>query len=169
MLNDANFRRSVVLLCEHGPEGSFGLILNRPLTLRLNEVVENFEHAEHLLSLGGPVQPNTLHFLHRCGDRVPEAISIVDGVFWGGDFDVLPLLFETGEGEQADFRFFLGYAGWSPEQLDDEIEAGGWILTTAGAAEVFPAEPDQLWRGVLRRMGGEYAILANYPDDPRMN
>jgi high-affinity iron transporter len=69
MLNDANFRRSVVLLCEHGPEGSFGLILNRPLTLKLSEVVEDFERSEQVLSLGGPVQPNTLHFLHRCGDR----------------------------------------------------------------------------------------------------
>jgi putative transcriptional regulator len=169
MLNDANFRRSVVLLCEHGPEGSFGLILNRPLTLKLSEVVEDFERSEQVLSLGGPVQPNTLHFLHRCGDRVPEAISIIDGVFWGGDFDALPPLLEAEEKDQADFRFFLGYAGWSPEQLDAEIEAGGWILTQAGAAEVFQPDPDRLWRGVLRRMGGEYAILANYPDDPRMN
>jgi putative transcriptional regulator len=168
MLRDRNFWRSVVLLCEHGPDGSFGLILNRPLTLALNEVLSDLE-GENMISLGGPVQQNTLHFLHRHGDLVAEAIPIIDGVHWGGDFDAIKTLVQTEVASPQDLRFFLGYAGWSPGQLEEEIGAGGWFIAYADDVYVFPEDPENLWRTVLRRMGGEYALLANFPDDPRMN
>ena len=169
MLEDPNFRRTVVLLCEHGAEGSFGLILNRPLDLHLSEAVEGFYAYDDTLSLGGPVQRDTLHFVHRCGEAHPDGIALADGVHWGGDFETLRTLLQQGEIDGDDVRFFVGYAGWSPGQLDGEIEQGGWILTESDAAAVFPDDAAKLWRAVLRRMGGEYAILANFPDDPRMN
>ena len=159
----------MVLLCEHGPEGSFGLILNRPLTLQLSEVMEEIHQYDAPLSLGGPVQPNTLHYLHRFGDRIPDALSLPEDIYWGGDFDVLKVLIEEEPTTAQDLRFFLGYAGWSPGQLESEIEQGGWILSDTLNAFVFPEEADNLWRTVLRHKGGEYAILANFPDDPRMN
>src|SRR5690554_1503559 len=168
-LLDPNFRRSVVLLCEHGEEGSFGLILNRPLTLQLSEVLEGMEQYEDPLLLGGPVQPNTLHFLHRYGDIVTDAVSLVDGIYWGGDFEVVKALVQSRQTTGNELRFYLGYAGWSPDQLATEIELGGWILTKADASLIFSEEPGRLWRTVLRSMGGEYALLANFPDDPRLN
>ncbi len=168
MMRDPNFWRSVVLLCEHGPEGSFGLILNRPLTLALSEVMNDLE-GENMISLGGPVQQNTLHFLHRHGDLVSEAIPIIDGVHWGGDFDAIKTIVQTEMASPQDLRFFLGYAGWSSGQLDEEIGVGGWFLARAADVLVFPDDPKNLWPAVLRRMGGEYALLANFPDDPRMN
>lgn len=168
MLRDRNFWRSVVLLCEHGPDGSFGLILNRPLTLALSDVLSDLE-GENMISLGGPVQQNTLHFLHRYGDRVSEAIPIIDGVHWGGDFDAIKTLVQSDAPSPQDLRFFLGYAGWSPGQLEEEIEAGGWFIAYADDVYIFAEKPENLWRTVLRRMGGEYALLANFPDDPRMN
>lgn len=168
-LIDPNFRRTVVLLCEHNDEGSFGLILNRPLTLQLREVLEGMERYKDVLLLGGPVQPNTLHFLHRHGDRVPNAIQVLDDVYWGGDFDIIQELVEAGEVNGEDLRFYLGYAGWSSEQLIAEIEAGGWIVAPADSSYIFRPEPGRLWRDILRSMGGEYAILANFPEDPRMN
>ncbi|MDX1546953.1 MAG: YqgE/AlgH family protein [Rhodothermales bacterium] len=167
-MDDPNFRRAVVLLCEHGAEGSFGLILNRPLTLELGELVAGVASTE-TVSLGGPVQQNTLHFLHRHGDRVSDAIPVVDGVLWGGDFEAIKDLLGSNGATPHDLRFFLGYAGWSPGQLLDEIEQGGWILTPAEDDLVFDAAPATLWRTVMRRMGGEYALLSNYPDDPRLN
>ncbi|MFQ5571501.1 MAG: YqgE/AlgH family protein [Rhodothermales bacterium] len=168
MLRDPNFWRTVVLLCEHGPDGSFGLILNRPLSLELSEVINDLQ-GNDLISLGGPVQQNTLHFLHRHGDLVTEAIPILDGVHWGGDFEAIKVLVQTESATPRDLRFFLGYAGWSAGQLDDEVEQGGWFLTRADDVLIFSEQPDTLWRAVLRRMGGEYALLANFPDDPRMN
>ena len=168
MMRDPNFWRAVLLLCEHGPEGSFGLILNRPLTLALSEVINDLE-GDDMISLGGPVQQNTLHFLHRHGELVTEAIPIIDGIHWGGDFDAIKTIVQTEMASPQDLRFFLGYAGWSPSQLEEEIDVGGWFLAHAADVLVFPEEPQNLWRTVLRRMGGDYALLANFPDDPRMN
>lgn len=168
MMRDPNFWRAVVLLCEHGPGGSFGLILNRPLTLELSEVMNDLR-GENMISLGGPVQRDTLHFLHRHGDQVSEAIPIVGGVHWGGDFEAIKTLIRTDATTPHDLRFFLGYAGWSPGQLEEEIEQGGWFLARAAEVFIFPEEPQTLWRLVMRRMGGEYALMSNFPADPRMN
>ena len=169
MMHDPNFRRSVVLLCEHTPEGSFGLILNRPLDVQLAEVIQGIGGLEHPLGQGGPVQTDTLHFLHTCGELVPEAIPIGNGIYWGGDFDVMKLLIETGQASAAEARFFLGYSGWSPGQLLEEIEQGGWIISSGDPRAVFEPDPRKLWRHILRTMGGEYAILSTFPEDPRLN
>ena len=169
VLSDPNFRRSVVLLCEHGEGGSFGLILNRLLTLQLGEVLESLTGREEALWFGGPVQPSTLHFLHRHAGDVAGAVPVVDGVYWGGDFDDVQRLVWSEAAVADGLRFFLGYAGWIPGQLEAEIEAGGWILARADDALVFPDAPEKLWSAVLRRLGGEYALLANFPEDPRMN
>jgi len=169
MMHDPNFRRSVVLLCEHTPEGSFGLILNRPLGVHLAEVVRGIDGHEYPIVQGGPVQTDTLHFLHTMGEVVPDAIPVGNGIFWGGDFEMMKLLIETGQVSKSESRFFLGYSGWSPGQLLEEIDQGGWILSRGNAKAVFEVDPSNLWRSVLRSMGGEYAILSNFPEDPRFN
>ncbi len=167
MLEDPNFWRTVVLLCAHSDDGSFGLILNRPTTLTLREVLD--VPVAYPLSMGGPVQPETLHILHRLGNEIPEAQPVINGVYWGGEVDALLDRLRTDPPDPDDMRFFLGYSGWAPGQLEAEYEAGGWILAPADATNVFEDAPEQLWRTVLRRMGGEYALLANFPDDPRLN
>ena len=169
MMHDPNFRRTVVLLCEHGGEGSFGLVLNRPLEVSLHELMRGVAPRETSISMGGPVQPDTLHFIHRHGDVLPQTVSILDGIYWGGDFDLLKVLIENGQTSPRDLRFFLGYSGWSAGQLESEIEAGGWILARADASAIFTTDPSALWRTVLRSLGGEYALLANFPEDPRSN
>ena len=166
MVRDPNFARTVVLLCEHGASGSFGLVLNRPLSVDLSEILEG---CEGLVSTGGPVQRDTLHYLHRHGDMLDDAAEVVDGVYWGGDFGAVRIMIETQITSQRSLRFFLGYAGWSAGQLESEIEAGGWFLTRAKPAFVFHPYPKSLWRAVLRHMGGEYALLVNFPDHPRVN
>ncbi len=169
-LEEPNFRRAVILLCEHNAAGSFGLVLNRPLDIEGGEVMDELLPYEEPLGLGGPVQPNTLHYVHRFDEEaVPGAICVTEGVFWGGRFEAVQALMEAGTATARDLRFFLGYAGWSPGQLAAEIEAGGWIAARADERAVFPDDPSALWRTTLRRMGGEYALLANFPDDPRMN
>jgi putative transcriptional regulator len=169
MMHDPNFRRTVVLLCEHGAEGSFGLVLNRPLAISLHEVMRGIGRQETSVSMGGPVQPDTLHFVHCHGGIIPTTIPLLSGIYWGGDFELLKVLVETGQTTPRDLRFFLGYAGWAASQLREEIDAGGWILARADLASIFPEEPGTLWRTLLRRLGGEYALLANFPEDPRMN
>ena len=169
MSEDPNFRRSVVLVCEHTPEGSFGLILNRPLELHLSEVLEDDELPPMRLGLGGPVQQNTLHFLHTFGEALGDAVDVLNGVYWGGDFEELKSLLRSGEATESNVRMLLGYAGWSAGQLEDEIGLEGWIVTPARPNLVFSDESTNLWRTVLRSMGGAFATMANFPDDPRLN
>jgi len=169
MMEDPNFRRSVVLICEHNEKGSFGLTLNRPIDASLADVLDGVYTFDPTLHLGGPVQRDTLHFVHCADDRIPDGIDLPGGVTWGGDFDAVQALAHSGELSDADIRFFLGYSGWSPGQLQSEIDEEAWIVAAEGAPVLFEEPADELWRAVLRRLGGEYALLSTFPDDPRMN
>jgi putative transcriptional regulator len=164
---DPNFFRAVVLLCEHTKDGSFGLILNRPIEVEIDILSEELAGFDGGLSFGGPVQPDTLHFLHRLD--LPETASVMDGVGWGGDFDTLKALHREQSLTGQNLKLFLGYSGWGAGQLHDEIQAGGWIVAEADSAAVFEDPPKELWRKRLRRLGGEFAVLANFPIDPRLN
>jgi putative transcriptional regulator len=166
---DPNFRRTVVLLCEHTTEGSFGLVLNRPCAFRLAEVATVALPFDAALGFGGPVQVDTLHYVHPFGDLVDGALPVVDGVWWGGEFASLVSGIENGWVDAAQVRFFVGYSGWGDGQLDGEVDEGSWIVLPASAELVFAAGDDALWRQVLRQLGGEYALLSTFPDDPRMN
>lgn len=168
MLADPNFHRSVVLICEHTPDGSFGLIINRLLEATPADVINGMATYDGALLLGGPVQTDTLHFLHTFHD-VEGASPVLDGVSWGGSFEDIQEIVQATDSGPHELRFFLGYAGWGAGQLDAEIAEGGWIMTQAVAGDVFSLDPERVWRQVLRRMGGDYAILANFPGDPRLN
>jgi putative transcriptional regulator len=169
MMEDPNFRRSVVLICEHNEKGSFGLTLNRPIDASLADVLDGVYAFDPTLHLGGPVQRDTLHFVHCAGDRIPDGIDLPGGITWGGNFDAVQELAQSGELSNDDIRFFLGYSGWSPGQLENEIGEDAWIVAPSGGRVLFEEAADELWRAVLRRLGGEYALLSTFPDDPRMN
>ncbi|MDX1740677.1 MAG: YqgE/AlgH family protein [Rhodothermales bacterium] len=164
---DPNFFRAVVLLCEHSTSGSFGLILNRPIDVEIDIMSVDLAGYDGELCYGGPVQPDTLHFLHRLD--IPDAEPVVEGVFWGGDYDALKELHAHQALTRDTLRLYLGYSGWGAGQLHDEIQAGGWIIAEADGAAVFEDSPKELWRKRLRGLGGEFAVLANFPIDPRLN
>ena len=166
---DPNFRRSVILLCEHTTEGSFGLVLNRPAEFKLAEVSTIALPFDTPLGYGGPVQPETLHVLHPYGDAIDGALPVADGVWWGGAFERMLEGIEGGWLDATRMRFFLGYSGWGGGQLDSEIDEDSWIVLPCTETLVFTEGADALWRGILRGLGGEYAILSTFPDDPRMN
>ena len=168
-LIDPNFRRSVVFLCEHCPAGSFGLILNHNVSLEMSDLMADLSSYTDPVRIGGPVQMDTLHFLHRYGDEVSGAIEIINGVYWGGELNDLQRLFLDQQPAGQDLRFFLGYAGWTDSQLDDEVKAGGWLLLPSSADLVFTEEPGKLWRDAMLLLGGEYSLLANFPEDPILN
>jgi putative transcriptional regulator len=169
MLTDPNFRRSVILLCEHGDSGSFGLILNRCVSVEMVEVVEDLASYREPIHIGGPVQTDTLHFLHRMPDLISDSRSILDDVHWGGDADMMLEAVASKGPDRNNLKFFLGYAGWTEGQLSAEVDAGGWIVVHGTPELVFYDDPRHLWQTVMRRLGGEYALFSNYPDDPRLN
>lgn len=168
-LPDNNFRRTVVLIAEHNDDGTVGFVINKPVELRIAEVVNDFPDVDCPLAYGGPVQLDTLHFLHHRPELFDPCTPIADGVCWGGDFNTLRVGLDTGVLSPAEVRFFVGYAGWAPTQLAEEIANESWIVTPANRELVFTHDPDTLWRRILRQMGEDYVHIANFPEDPRMN
>ena len=168
-LPDPNFERTVVLLCEHNEEGSFGFVLNKPSILKVNEIMEDLTDLDNLVYVGGPVQQDTLHFIHR-NAVLDNAVEIVNQIFWGGAFENLMLLCETHQVKGNDIRFFLGYSGWGPGQLDEELDQESWIVCDYVTDQLlFDTGPEIMWRKALENMGGRYSMYSNYPVDPRLN
>ena len=169
-LPDPNFERTVILLCEHDENGSFGFVLNKPSNSGLSELIEEAEGFDSTVYVGGPVQQNTLHFLHKSPNKLASDKEIVNGVYWGVDFDNLLTSINTKVVDENDLKFFIGYSGWSEGQLLDELKAKSWIVYKKATPElVFDMNPEELWREALQNMGGKYRVISNYPTDPRLN
>ena len=167
-LEDESFSRSVVLLCDYSKEdGAFGLILNKRATILLKDVVEIDKPFP--IFVGGPVEHNTLHFIHVHGTKIEGSIDLGDGIYWGGDFEQISYMINDGLIKSTEIRFFLGYSGWAPGQLEEEMKENSWIVTNANSEEIFKLEDNAFWPSILKRMGGKYKLLANYPIDPRLN
>ncbi|KPM48357.1 YqgE/AlgH family protein [Jiulongibacter sediminis] len=167
-LGDPNFERSVILLCEHNEQGSFGLVLNQLSNLTLQDAMSDV-YGTMPLYVGGPVEYNTLHFLHRLGEQIPDTVNLGNGIFWSGDFETLKTLINLKKVDENDVRFFLGYSGWGEDQLDNEMKRNSWIVRGCDHELIFDTDTDTFWRKVLRDMGGNYKVMSNYPRDPRLN
>lgn len=169
-LRDFYFGRSVVLLVEHEEtEGTIGLILNKPIHLKLNEVVKEFPQVSYPLFLGGPVHPERLYYLHTLGDKIPGSIEILHGLFWGGEIKTLIEMIDLNLVKPGDVRFFIGYAGWEPGQLDRELGEKSWIVTQCDIDTAMDQKPEKVWSNILKELGNDYAIWANFPADPILN
>lgn len=170
-MEDPNFKRTVILLCERNDEGAVGFTLTKKAPIMLNEAIDGIpEGFDAQLWVGGPVQMDTLHFLHNLGpDVIKDSQEIVTGVFWGGDFSEVRYLISSGAVTPDNFIFFLGYSGWSKGQLEDEIEDESWILHPAAAKHVFRKGKRPLWKQVLQEKGGDYLMMLNFPENPILN
>jgi putative transcriptional regulator len=168
-LKDPNFARSVVLLTEHNEEGSIGFILNKPITYKINEIVEDFPEFDAPVYMGGPVQRDSLHFIHRIEALAEEGDEVAPGVYWGGDFEKLKRMIRLGIVQSSDIRFFVGYSGWGPKQLEGEMEMKSWIVGNRPDKFAFADRSDSLWGEILQAMGGKYKAMAHYPVDPSLN
>lgn len=169
-LPDPNFERTVVLLCEHNEDGSVGFVLNKPSILKFDEAVEDVEDFSPTLYVGGPVQQDTLHFLHRSPEALEGSIMVTDEIYWGGNYEQLITMINTKSIIPEDYKFFLGYSGWAPGQLEEELRQKSWIvINDATAAHVFDIQPKILWKEILNNLGGKFRIISNFPVDPRMN
>lgn len=168
-LPDPNFERTVVLLCEHGVEGSFGFILNKASILKANEVMDELKNYEHEVLVGGPVQQDTLHFIHR-NLEIENGSEILKGIHWGGTFGQVLTLCDTYQLSKSNIKFFLGYSGWDAGQLEEELEQDSWIVCDFVTEDLlFDTEPDMMWKKALENMGGRFSVYSNYPVDPRLN
>lgn len=167
--HDNYFKRSIVLISEHDNSGTLGFILNKPVDMKLNEAVEDFPEFDARLYFGGPVDTDTLFYIHTVDKLLENSREIVPGIFWGGDYEQLKFLADTKQVHPGQFRFFAGYSGWAPEQLTAQIRDKVWMLTKANKEFTFDRNPNNLWSMVLKSMGNEFAMLANFPENPHLN
>lgn len=163
-MNDPYFRRSAVLLCEHHAQGSIGFILNKTIDMGVNDLMSNFPSFDAEVFYGGPVQTDTLHYIHNVGNLLDGSIKVAEGVWWGGDFDKLKFLISSQLIYPENIRFFVGYSGWGRGQLNEEIEFGSWLMTDADANYVFKTKPRKLWSQAMYNKGDKYEILAHIPE-----
>ncbi len=166
---ESNFKRTVLLMCEHNEEGSMGFILNRPLEVKVCDAITGFDGVDLPLHMGGPVQVDTVHYLHRRGDVIDNCHEVLPGVFWGGEQEQLSFLLESGVVSPAEVRFYLGYAGWDSGQLESEFEEGSWYTTSATKDVIFSSGYERMWSRIVRSKGGDYLYAANSPELPGMN
>lgn len=168
-LQDPNFDRTVVLLCEHDEEGSFGFIINKPAEVNVGEVMEELKNFEEKIFIGGPVQQDTLHFIHRNAE-IESGTEVIEDIYWGGNFENVLLLADTHQLDTKQIKFFLGYSGWGPGQLEEELAADAWIVCDFVTDELlFEMKPADIWKKALSNMGGRFSVYANYPVDPNLN
>jgi putative transcriptional regulator len=172
-LQDPNFARTVILLCEHEAEGAFGLVLNRPTDLAASSVVRLeppiVDGNGLKLWMGGPVEPqrgwillgDEPHGLRGTGapgsGSGVDARRIVDGVYLSASPVVLRRVLETTPAPRA--RVLAGYAGWGPGQLDEELAESSWLLTDVQPDLIFDVDASQMWEAAIRRLGADPTTL----------
>jgi putative transcriptional regulator len=169
-LKDPNFLRTVVLLCEHKEaEGSFGFVLSRKIEQTLDELLDNFEGFKLPVFYGGPVQTDTIHFIHQYPDLIPDSVKISNGIYWGGNFETVTALIKANNIDANKIKFFIGYSGWSDGQLLEELDEKSWLTVDATKNLVFTTQATEVWKGSLKRLGGDYEMMVNFPTDPQLN
>lgn len=168
-LKDPNFLRTVVFLCEHREEGSFGFVLNRQYENTLDELIPELEGHKIPVYYGGPVQVDTIHFLHQLPEEIPGGQEVIKGVYWGGDFDAVVRLLKNRNIDPERIRFYIGYSGWSEGQLTEEMNEKTWLTVKANRRLVFHKDYAEIWKDALKLLGGDYEMMVNFPIDPQLN
>ena len=168
-LNDPYFKRTVIFLCEHNHDGSFGFVLNNYINIDLEQIMENMPSFQGRISIGGPVRNSNLYYLHTLGEKISDSVEIIPGVFMGGNFDILKKMLFTGDVKKDQVRFFVGYSGWSPEQLENEIESRSWFVANVAKETLMNSDNNDLWKTIMKSMGRKGEMIANLPDDPSLN
>ena len=168
-LTDPVFFKSVVLLTHHSSDESIGLVLNHPTKIHLNEILNNIPFSDFPVYIGGPVEKNSIHFIHTLGDLIPNTEKVTEGLYWGGDFDTVLSLMSKNEITKDDIRFFAGYSGWGENQLNEEIREDGWIINNANKDICMKYSNPTLWTDLIKTKDRKYAIWANMPKNPNLN
>ncbi len=169
IIGDLSFNRAVVLLADHNDLGSVGFILNKKLDYNLNDLVDGTD-SEFPVYNGGPVEQDNLYFIHKSPELIPDSIEISQGIFWGGNFNVVLELINSKKISCEDIKFFLGYSGWDEKQLNDELDSHAWLVTqNTYKNKIISKCCNEFWKEKMLEMGGDYSIWSNAPENPSYN
>ena len=165
---DLFFGRAAILIVEHNAEGTIGFVLNKPLIFPQKGAMSGFPMMPGKVFLGGPVQLDTLHFIHNIGNEITDSVKISKNVYWSGNFEVMQILFDAGKINHSNVRFFIGYSGWTPKQLANEIKRKMWVITEMTDDEIFSSNENS-WYKAVENLGNDFKPWLNVPDMPFLN
>jgi putative transcriptional regulator len=168
-IQDAYFRRSVVLITEHNKDGTLGFVLNNPIEFRVHEILSDFPKINSLVGVGGPVRTDTVHYLHALGDIIPDSVHVMEDLYWGGDFNAIKSLVSEGIMKASQIRFFVGFSSWYEGQLDRELSEDSWMVTSLDRDSIMNVSESSLWEKVLEKEDKQYQMWTQYPENPLMN
>lgn len=168
-LPDPNFSRTVILITAQNEEGSVGLTLNKPSDLMLSDLIEYSFGDQFPIYLGGPVERESLFFLHSMGEELKGATQIMGNLYWGGDFEQLQFMMKNQLVTPSDVKFFMGYAGWASGQLEYELEERSWLVKKLNSLNPLSPLDRDSWVSVLGSYGKKYQLLASFPENPSLN
>lgn len=167
--DDVYFGRSVVLICEHNDEGTFGFVLNNYIDVDLHQLDDNFPNINARISFGGPVSKENLYYIHSFSD-ITNTLEIREGLYYGGDFVEINDRIKNAKNPNKEIRFFMGYSGWSMGQLDEEIKNESWITANNISTEkILDTNLDDLWRICLEKQGQRFQLMTKFPRNPMDN
>ncbi len=168
-LQDDHFKRSVIYLCSHNKLGSIGFALNKKFSHSLNQLIGGIDDFEIPVFVGGPVENDSIHFIHQYPQLIRGSQKISETIFWGGDFDCAKELILKEKLEYDKIKFFIGYSGWGAGQLNGELKEKSWLLSHSNDSIVFNCPSESVWKESILLMGPDYKEIINYPLDPQLN
>lgn len=169
LLNDGDFKRTVVLLAEHTEQGSLGFVLNKPMHLNLKDVLPGLDDLKIPIYYGGPIAQNQLFYVHTAGKEISNSIHIQNNYYWSGSFLEITDKLKSGEMNPAQIRFFIGYSGWGAGQLADELDEKVWGLLDSYTTEFLNKHADDIWPEQVTRLGKNYKVFADIAQEPSLN
>lgn len=172
VLPDPNFSRTVILLCNHDEQGSFGLIINRVTSLKAPDLFSNINILNTYnkkIYIGGPVSQSAVFFLCRSSYAIGELDEVCPGIYLGTSLESLEEFYSQIENPEQNIRFYLGYSGWSEGQLASEMEQNSWLIQNGDGQFIFLNSEDMIWSTVVNSLGENYQYLIKAPVNPQWN
>lgn len=171
LLNDTHFSRSVILLTECEDDGVVGHIINQQSILQLCDVIQHIDNKKLNLHNGGPVETDSLFFIHKCYAKLKSGKHITGDMYWGGDLDEVQRLITQHEISNHEIKFFLGYSGWDMQQFLSELNEKSWIVTNKFDTDFLfkNFSTEEYWKAAIQNLGSNYAHLKNFPIHPSLN
>jgi putative transcriptional regulator len=173
-LNDNYFSNAVILICEMNEKGAFGLVLNHYIEESLSDFKNDFDNErsdEFKISLGGPVDTDSIYYIHNRPDVIKDSIKIFDNIYLGNgkNFTDLSTLISNGKISKNELKFFLGYSGWTAGQLENELTKNSWFVGNLSAKTIMNYQNEDIWKKTMEKMSEKHRVISNFPQNPLLN
>ena len=173
-INDDYFSKSVVFLCEINKKGGFGLVLNHFIHETLADFMNQFEKincSKFKISIGGPMDTESIYYIHTRPDLIPNSIKVNDTIYLGNgeEFDAIANLIKINLIDHNEIRFFLGYSGWTTGQLREELIRNSWFVGNISDSTLMNYQEEDIWKKTLEKMSDRHRVISNFPANPLLN